>query len=162
MERLERDRQLKARRAEEERAKRLSFEIPKKYPLGLADPANNALLKAAQNAHIKDPVKAAAKAIAERLVNFLPLPTPPRSAALLPIHPRLLTPAPALQALLGAVKLPPLPNRYVSRHVHCGASTQSPCFFFFWIRPNGQGNMSKMLKNIMTEWTPNSVENSDL
>ena len=128
LERLERDRQLKARRAEEERAKRLSFEIPKKYPLGLADPANNALLKAAQNAHIKDPVKAAAKAIAERLVNFLPLPTPPRSAALLPIHPRLLTPAPALQALLGAVKLPPLPNRYVSkieRHVHCGASTQS-------------------------------------
>ena len=111
LERLERDRQLKARRAEEERAKRLSFEIPKKYPLGLADPANNALLKAAQNAHIKDPVKAAAKAIAERLVNFLPLPTPPRSAALLPIHPRLLTPA--LPALLGAAKLPPLPNRYV-------------------------------------------------
>ena len=109
--RLERERQLKARRAEEEKAKRLSFEIPKKYPLGLADPANNALLKAAQNAHIKDPVKAAAKAIAERLVNFLPLPTPPRSAALLPIHPRLLTPAPALQALLGAAKLPPLPNR---------------------------------------------------
>ena len=73
------------------------------------EPSINFFLKAAQNAHLKDPVKAAAKAIAERLANFLPLPTPPRSAALLPIHPRLLTPA--LPALLGVAKLPPLPNR---------------------------------------------------
>jgi hypothetical protein len=63
-------------------------------------------------------VRAAAKEIAASLVNFLPLPTPPQSTALLPLpglKPALgvsLTGAP----IMGGNKLPPLPTMLISRN----------------------------------------------
>ncbi len=105
----------KAAEEEAEKAKRLSFEITKKLNIGLADPAKNVLLK---YAHAKDPVREAAKEIAASLANFLPLPTPPQSTALLPLpgfKPTLGVSRTGVP-IFGGQKLPPLPTMLISRN----------------------------------------------